>query len=80
MTFELRMGGWRVGKRLMVCEKKGQVEKLIMFFQATIEAWIERLTELSQEYEPQNILNLDELGLFFKTLPEKGLAEKKSKD
>ena len=49
-------------------------------FSATIKAWIERLTELSQEYEPQNILNLDELGLFFKTLPEKGLAEKKSKD
>ena len=45
----------------------------------TIEAWIERLPELYQEYEPQNILNLDKLRLFFKTLPENRLAEEKSK-
>ena len=45
----------------------------------TIQAWIERLPELCQDYEPRNILNLDELGLFFKALPEKGLAEKKKK-
>ena len=51
-------------------------------YTTTLQAWIERLPELSQDYEPRNILNLDELGLFFKTLPEKGLAEKtkKSKD
>ena len=45
----------------------------------TIQAWIERLPELCQDYEPRNILNLDELGLFFKALPEKGLAEKTKK-
>ena len=45
----------------------------------TIQAWIERLPELCQDYEPRNILDLDELGLFFKTLPEKGLAEKTKK-
>ena len=45
----------------------------------TIQAWIERLPELCQKYEPRNILNLDELGLFFKVLPEKGLAEKTKK-
>ena len=27
--------------------------------------------------EPQNILNLDELGLFYEALQEKGLTEKK---
>ena len=32
------------------------------------DACIERLPELCQGYEPQNLLNLDELGLFIKTL------------
>ena len=45
----------------------------------TIQAWIEQLPELCQDYEPRNILNLDELGLCFKALPEKGLAEKTKK-
>ena len=46
----------------------------------TIQAWIERLPELCQDYEPRNF-NLDKLGLFFKAWLEKGLAEetKKSK-
>ena len=44
---------------------------------ATIETWIKRLPELCEEYEPQNKLNLDELGLFFKAFAEKGSAEKK---
>ena len=42
----------------------------------TVQAWIERLPELCQDYEQGNILNLDELGLFFKTLSEKSLIEK----
>ena len=45
----------------------------------TIQAWIERFPELCQDYEPQNILNIDGLGLFFKALPEKSLAEKTKK-
>ena len=45
----------------------------------TIEAWIERLPELCQGYEPQNILNMDELELFFMVLPENGLTEKKQR-
>ena len=44
-----------------------------------IQAWIELLPELCQDSEQQKKLNLDELGLFFKTLPEKGLAEKTKK-
>ena len=42
----------------------------------TIQSWIERLPELTSSYELRNIWNIDELGLFFKTLPEKGLVEK----
>ena len=45
----------------------------------TIQAWIEQLLELFQDNEPRNIINLDELGLFFKALPEKGLMEKEKK-
>ena len=40
----------------------------------TIEALIERLPELCQEYELQHMLNLDELGLFFQALLEKGFT------
>ena len=46
----------------------------------TTQAWIEQLLELFQDNEPRNIINLDELGLFFKALPEKGLMEKEKKN
>ena len=46
----------------------------------TIQAWIEQLLELFQDNKPRNIINLDELGLFFKALPEKGLMEKEKKN
>ena len=46
----------------------------------TIEAWIERLTELCQGYEPQNLLNQDILGLFFKALLKQELTEKNKKE
>ena len=42
----------------------------------TIQSWIERLPELTSGCELRNIWNMDELDLFFKALPEKGLAEK----
>ena len=48
-------------------------------FTTTVQAWIERLPKLCQDYEPRSILNLDELGLFFKALSEKGLMEKGKK-
>ena len=43
----------------------------------TVQAWMERLPELCQDYKPRNILNLDTLGLLFKTLPERDLIEEK---
>ena len=45
----------------------------------TVQACIERLPELCQKYESQNMLNLDELEIFIKSLPEKGLIEKEKK-
>ena len=44
----------------------------------TVSAWVERLVELTRGYELADIWNMDETGSFFKALPEKGLAEKKS--
>ena len=41
-----------------------------------VQSWIERLQELTSGYELRNIWNMDELGLFFKALAEKGLLEK----
>ena len=37
------------------------------------------LLSRDQLYESQNMLNLDELELFIKSLPEKGLIEKEKK-
>ena len=39
---------------------------------------MERLVELTRGYELAGIWNMNETGCFFKPLPEKGLAEKKS--
>ena len=44
----------------------------------TVSAWMEKLVELTRGYELADIWNIDETGCFFKALPEKGLAEKKS--
>ena len=41
-----------------------------------IESWTERLPELTSGYELRNTWDMDELGLFIKSLLEKGLVEK----
>ena len=40
---------------------------------------MERLSELVKGYSLEDVLNMDELELFFKTLPQKGLVEKGKK-
>ena len=60
-------------------EKKrfyGEVDEIST---ATVQVGIEQLPEFCQGYEPQNILNLDKLGLFIKALPGKGFMEKNPK-
>ena len=44
----------------------------------TVSTWMERLVELTRGYEVVDIRNMDDTDWFFKALPEKGLAEKKS--
>ncbi|GFU78576.1 uncharacterized protein TNCV_2301881 [Trichonephila clavipes] len=41
--------------------------------------WQNSLSDLKKEYEPRNIFNTDETGLFFKCLPEKTFTFKKEK-
>lgn len=41
---------------------------------ATVEDWKNRLPSLVQEYEPRNIFNADETGLFYNLLPSKTLS------
>ena len=43
----------------------------------TVESWLERLPSVIEGYEARDIWNCDETGLFWKALPDKGLAEKK---
>ena len=38
---------------------------------------MEKLWELTKDYEPVDIWNMDKMGCFFKAFPEKALAEKK---
>ena len=44
----------------------------------TVSAWMERLVELTRGYKLSDIWNMGETACFFKALPEKGLAEKRS--
>ena len=41
-----------------------------------MKSWIERIPELVRGYKLEDIWNMDKLGLFFKLLPDKGVAEK----
>ena len=77
MILQLRMGGWRVGRKTYRVREKRLCREADDVSITTAEAWIEQLAELCQGYEPQIVLNLDELGIFFKDLPEKGLTKKK---
>ena len=43
----------------------------------TVKAWLERLPDIIKDYESCNQWNMDELGLFFEALLDKGLVQKK---
>ena len=45
----------------------------------TIKAWMEQPPEIIQGYSADDICNMDESGLFFKALPDTGLAKKPKK-
>ncbi|XP_065832947.1 tigger transposable element-derived protein 6-like [Oscarella lobularis] len=43
---------------------------------ATVESWKERLPNILEGYSPENVWNIDESGVFWRTLPVKGFARK----
>ena len=43
----------------------------------TVESWLERIPAIVEGYDAKNIWNCDEMGCFWKALPDKGLAERK---
>ena len=47
--------------------------------EGTVGSWMEQLRELCKGYQLKDILNMDESGCFFKTLPSKGLAQRGKK-
>ncbi|GBM05472.1 hypothetical protein AVEN_231911-1 [Araneus ventricosus] len=45
----------------------------------TVNTWIKKIEKLFEGYEPQNIVNADESGIFVHGLPTKSLCIKKAK-
>lgn len=68
----LQMGGWKLSYGIREKRIAGEADDVP---EMTISLWIERLPELIKGYKLKDILNMDELGLFFKALPKKGLVE-----
>ena len=56
--------------QLKISGESGDVEG------TTVDSWKERLTEIVQGYEKDNIWNMDETGLFWYALPDKGFGQK----
>ena len=44
----------------------------------TVDSWLERLPNITRDYEARDIYNMDETGLFFRALPDKSLVVKGS--
>ena len=57
-------------KQLKISGESGDVEG------ATVDSWKERLPEIVHEYEKANIWNMDETGLFWQALPDKGFGQR----
>ena len=57
-------------KQVKICGEFGDVEG------KTVDSWKERLLELIQGYSKDDIWNMDETGLYFRALPDRGFAEK----
>jgi len=67
--------GWRVFARHQIvfnelCGESSDVNR------ETIEEWAAKLPSIIQGYEPENIANGDETGLFFRALPNKSLCDR----
>ena len=76
-ALQLSMTGQKNEKFFMAFDKLGEADVLV----STMKEWIERIPALVRGYKLENMWNMDELGVFFKIFPDKGLMEKaKSKN
>ena len=55
---------------MKICGESGEVQG------ETVDSWKERLPQIVQGYSKDNIWNMDETGLFFRALPDRGFAQK----
>ena len=78
-TFQGRngwLGKWK--QRYNICQmniagEEGDVSEEVL------ESWNERLRELTRGYAPRDVWNLDEIGCFWKIMPEKSLSQKRKR-
>ena len=59
-------------KQMKVCGESGDVQG------ETIDSWKERLPEIVEGYDVEDIWNMDETGIFWKALPDSGFGRKGS--
>ena len=77
-ALQLSMTGQKNEKFFMAFDKLGEADDVLV---STMKAWIERIPALVRGYKLENMWNMDELGVFLKIFPDKGLMEKaKSKN
>ncbi|GFY01538.1 tigger transposable element-derived protein 6 [Trichonephila clavipes] len=74
----------RVRKRVSKENEWNSLQKNVLVESSSVDInvcskWQSSLSDLIKEYEPRNIFNTDETGLFFKRLPEKTFTFKKEK-
>lgn len=57
-------------KHLKICGESGDVHG------ETVESWKERIPGIIQGYEKEDVWNMDETGIFWRALPERGFGQK----
>ena len=57
-------------KQLKICGESVDVQE------ETIESWKERLPEIVQGYDKEDVWNMDETGIFWYSLPDHGFGQK----
>ena len=57
-------------KQLRICGESGDVQG------ETVQSWKERLPEIVQGYRSEDVWNMDETGIFWRALPDRGFGQK----
>ena len=57
-------------RQMNICGESGSVSSV------TVDSWKERIPEIVQGYSVDDVWNLDETGVFWQSLPDKGFAER----